>query len=178
LFQNLFGLWDMLQAGKTWRAAPPLRPKKLKQEPVPPPAPFDEGGPDPAFVNAALEYLKKSSPRVTLRMTDAFENRQDALLTWLDESSLTDDGYQAARTLLFEFFALLTLGWPAGLRSLTLRELNSGAPWPQGLPEPLEAYAHQALSQAGSAAEQIRGVVWRGLLALWNARRMTAVGNT
>jgi hypothetical protein len=178
LFQNLFGLWDLLQAGKTWRAAPPLRPKKSKRAPASPPAPFGQAGPDPTYVAEALEYLKGLNTRESLRLADAFENRQDALLTWLDESSLTNDGYQAARNLLFEFFALLTLGWPAGLRSLTLRELNSGAPWPQGLPESLEVYAHKALSQSGNAVEQIREAVWRGLLALWNARRMTAVGNT
>lgn len=178
LFENLLGLWDLIAEGKPVRGAEeprPPRPKKVK--PVRPP-PFAPGEPGSEFVEAAWRYLEDDEKERTRRM-HSFDNRQDALLGELDGTGLTDEGYAAARHLLFELHAMLELGWPPGLASVdpaALREDTEAPPVPQAL----TAYADEALFEAEQDEEhplsaeelaRVRTLVRRGLAALWKARK-------
>ena len=49
-------------------------------------------------------------PKDRQRFEHAFENRQDALVSWLDDSGLDDAGFALARHLVGEVFAMLELG--------------------------------------------------------------------
>lgn len=179
LFQNLLGLWDLVAEGKPIRdeeGPRPPRPKKVK--PVRPP-PFAPGEPGSEFVEAAWRYLEDDEKERTRRQ-HSFDNRQDALLGALDEAGLTDEGYAAARHLLFELHAMLELGWPPGLASVEPAELQGEDTKAPPVPESLAAYAEEALFEAEQDEEhplsaeelaRVRTLVRRGLAALWKARK-------
>lgn len=174
LYQNLFGLWDLVVSGRKVELHPTERPKpQRRQKPVPPPPFTDE--PDAAFVEAAwqwLEELPEGDGRTLERLTHAFENREDALLQWLDEANLPDDAYEAARYLLFESFAMLEVGWAPGLRAISRTDLNVAPADGAGVPAALLTYADEALSESELEDEAaVRAIVNRGLWALWKARR-------
>ncbi|QSQ20570.1 hypothetical protein JY651_35820 [Pyxidicoccus parkwayensis] len=178
LYQNLLGLWDLVEEGKQVRlddGPRPPRPKKVK--PVQP-APFHPKEPSAEFVEAAWRYLEDDEKART-RLMHTFENRQDALLGALDAAGLTDEGYGVVRHLLFELYSMLELGWPPGLTSVSpsALEADTDAPPP---PQPLQAYADEALFEAEQDEEQplsseeleaVRRLVRRGLAALWSARK-------
>ncbi len=181
LYQNLFGLWDLLAEGERWdeeeKQPRPPRPKKVK--PVPPP-PFAEGEPTPDFVEAAWRYLEDLEERDYGRLLDSFENRQDALLGFLDERGLSDEGYGLARHLLFELHAMIELGWPKGLRSVSLAELEGEPSGALTIPAALQAYSDETLFEAEQdessplspdESAKVREVVKQGLAALWGARK-------
>jgi hypothetical protein len=179
LYQNLFGLWDLLAEGKPWdtqRSPRPPREKKVK--PIPP-APF-AGEPDAAFVEAAWRYLEDLEERDYDRLVDSFENRQDALLGFLDERGLSDHGYGHARQLLFDLDAMILLGWPKGLRSVSLGDLEGGARSATSIPAALQSYSDEAVFEAEQdetwplspeELAKVREVVRQGLAALWSARK-------
>jgi hypothetical protein len=180
LFQNLLGLWDLVESRTPVRLEDeeprPPRPKKVK--PVRPP-PFAPGEPGSEFVEAAWRYLEDDEKERTRRM-HSFENRQDALLGELDGSGLTDEGYAAARHLLFELHAMLELGWPPGIASVDLADLQRGDTEAPPVPQALAAYAEEALFEAEQDEEhplsaeelaRVRTLVRRGLAALWKARK-------
>jgi hypothetical protein len=115
-------------------------------------------------------------------LSHAFENRQDALLGFLDERGLSDDGYGCARHLLFELFAMIELGWPPGVANVELGDLEGSTVGSGELPVPeaLKAYADEVLFEAASDEEtplageelaRVQDAVNRGLAALWRARR-------
>jgi hypothetical protein len=179
LYQNLFGLWDLVKDGRPVDLSPPREkaPRVKRPKAVAPP-PFAPGEPDEAFVEAAWKYLEDLDDRGMQRHEHSFENKQDHLLGYLDESGLSDDGYGAARHLLFELHAMLELGWPHGIRSVSLAELKGGGE--AKVPPALQAYADEALFEAEQDEEaplkppeaaKVRDVVQRGLWALWNARK-------
>ncbi|MBX5480829.1 MAG: hypothetical protein IRZ16_03105 [Myxococcaceae bacterium] len=175
LYQNLLGLWDLVASGNTVELRPTERPRPRKRpKPTPPPV-FSPGEPDDAFVEAAwrwVEDLPEGDPRTLERLTHAFENREDALVQWIDEAGLSDEAYATTRYLLFELFAMLETGWGPGLRAIARGELDQAPADGAGLPAPLTAYADEAL--AGSELQDdaaVRALVYRGLWALWNARR-------
>lgn len=175
LFQNLLGLWDLVTSGRTVELNPTERPRKEKKEKPAPPPPFSPGEPDTEFVENAwrwIEALEEGDPRTLERLTHAFENREDALLQWLEEAELEEEPYTTVRYLLFELFAMLETGWEAGLRGVTRKELDTGPADASGIPAALVAYADEALfeSDLGDDAT-VRPLVYRGLRALWNARR-------
>ncbi|WP_224248604.1 hypothetical protein [Hyalangium gracile] len=179
LFQNLLGLWDLVAEGKPLRTEEgprPPRPRKVK--PVPPPA-FAPGEPGSEFVEAAWRYLEDDEKERTRRM-HSFDNRQGALLGTLDGMGLTDEGYAAARHLLFELHAMLELGWPPGLASVDPAVLEREDTEAPPVPEALAAYAEEALFEAEQDEEhplsaeesaRVRTLVRRGLAALWKARK-------
>jgi hypothetical protein len=179
LFQNLLGLWELVREGAPVRLEEgprPPRPKKVK--PVPP-VPFAPGEPGSEFVEAAWRYLEDDEKGRT-RREHSFENRQDALLGALDEVGLTDEGYGAARHLLFELHAMLELGWPPGLASVDPAVLEREDTEAPPVPEALAAYAEEALFEAEQDEEhplsaeelaRVRTLVRRGLLGLWRARK-------
>jgi len=176
LYQNLLGLWDLVTSGKTVELEPTARHKREKRvRPVAPP-PFDpELGPDTEFVEAAWRYLEDlpgGDPRALERLTHAFENREDALVQWLDESGLADEAYATARYLLFELFAMLEIGWPSGTGAVTREALEAAPEQDSGdVPPALRAYADEALFESELGDAQVPSLVYRGLHALWQARR-------
>ncbi len=180
LFANLLGLWDLVAGGEEvdLRVKGPREPRVKPPKP-PRPAPFGPGPdaePDDGFVEAAWRYLDEE-PRERQRAFDAFENRQDAIVQWLDVSGVSDEGYGVARHLLFELFAMLELGWTPGLSALRPAELEAQ---PGELPAALLEYVDEALFEAEQDEEaplpstetaRVRELVTQGLGALWRARK-------
>lgn len=174
LYGNLFGLWDLLEAGELFEQAPrPARPPREKKPKPAAPEPFADA-PDDAFIEAAWRYLEDDE-RARDRLFHAFENKQDPLLQWLDEQALSDEGYGVARHLLFELSAMIELGWPKGLRSADPSSPSQASP-----PEALVRYADEALFEAEQDEEvplpspeagRVRALVQTGLAALWQARK-------
>ncbi|RYZ34289.1 MAG: hypothetical protein EOO71_39465, partial [Myxococcaceae bacterium] len=83
LYQNLLGLWDLVQEGKSVRLDDGPRPPRPKKERLQPPAPFHPDAPSAEFVEAAWRYLEDDDKART-RLMHAYENRQDGLLGALD----------------------------------------------------------------------------------------------
>ena len=172
LFQNLLGLWD-LAPQKTSLATPGPRPKKPK--PVPP-ARLGGAAPSREWVTQAWGYLEQN-PRARERLLHSFENRQDALLTFLDEGGLSDEGYGVLRHLAFELHAMLELGCGAAPGRVDPAALM-GSPEGDGGPSALLLYADEALFEAENEeapvpAEEraaLRGSVRKLVAALWAAR--------
>ncbi|MDY7225827.1 hypothetical protein [Hyalangium rubrum] len=179
LFQNLLGLWDLVEEGKSVRLEDGPRPPRPKKVKAPPPAPFAPGEPSTEFTEAAWRYLEDDEKERTRRL-HAFDNRQDALLGALDAAGLTDEGYAVARYLLFELHAMLELGWPAGLSSVDPTVLEREGTEAPPVPQALTAYAEEALFEAEQDEEhplsaeelaRVRTLVQRGLAALWRGRK-------
>ncbi|PTL80044.1 hypothetical protein [Vitiosangium sp. GDMCC 1.1324] len=179
LFQNLLGLWDLVEEGKPVRLEEGPRAPKPKKQKTEPPRPFAPGEPDTAFVEAAWRYLEDDAKART-RLHDAFENKQDALLGVLDAAGLTDEGYGVARHLLFELHAMLELGWPQGLASVAPEAMEAPGTEASPVPSALTAYADEALFEAEQDEEhplspeelaKVRTLVKRGGEALWSARK-------
>jgi hypothetical protein len=119
-------------------------------------------------VEDARRYLAGLDERASKRLRDAFENRQDALISFLDERGMPDEAFGEAHELLYRLWAMLEAGWPAGIRSLTDRELSGGSTGT--IPEALRAFVEAQLASGTGAAEAKRAVE-AGLSALWSARR-------
>jgi len=180
LFQNLLGLWDVLARGQTLSLDAAPAPARPARKPIPErPPPFEGDEPDEAWVEAAWRYLDEAPEREVTRLEHSFENRQDALLGFLDEQGLPDELFGLARQLLFELHALIELGWPPGVRSLARAELQEAGP---GHPAPaaLQAYADEAVFEAEqdevapltpADSARAKALVNQGLKALWSARR-------
>jgi len=124
-----------------------------------------------------LSQSRRSCASIDKVKSAAFGGWPDAAA--VDGAGLTDEGYAAARHLLFELHAMLELGWPPGLASVdpaALREDTEAPPVPQAL----TAYADEALFEAEQDEEhplsaeelaRVRTLVRRGLAALWKARK-------
>ncbi|RKH89000.1 hypothetical protein D7Y04_43570, partial [Corallococcus sp. AB038B] len=117
LYQNLLGLWDLVEEGRAVRLEDGPRPPRPKKVKAPLPQAFHPDEPTGEFVEAAWRYLEDDEKART-RLMHSFENRQDALLGALDAAGLTDEGYGVARHLLFELYAMLELGWSPGVASV------------------------------------------------------------
>lgn len=174
LFQNLLGLWD-LAPGKVTLAAPGPRPKKPR--PVPPP-PLGGRDPGPEWVEMAWRYLE-DDPRARQRLLHSFENRQDALVTFLDEQGLSDEGYGVLRQLASELHAMLELGCGAAPARVDPAALKK-SPGESRAPAALLAYVDEALFEAEQDEEapvpaRERAAVRQGgkvlAAALWAARK-------
>jgi len=180
LYQNLLGLWDLVESGEPLSLEDkPRAPRPRKRKPNPPPA-FGSAGPDPAFVETAWRYLEDLDKRGTDRLQHSFENRQDALQGFLEEQGLSENGFACARHLVFELFAMIELGWPPGTRPVLRSELEGEQVALQDAPPALRDYAEEALFEAaqddeaplgGEELPSVRQLVLRSLRALWAARR-------
>ncbi len=146
LFSNLLGLYDLAAAGQAPDLAVPARVEKVKRVKATAPEPFGEAGITDEFVEQAWRFLE-DHPREFERHGHAFENRQDALLTWLDAEGLSDAAFGVARHTLFEVFAMLELG---GRKVPTVygEELPQA---PGGLPEALEKWIEESVFEAQEA---------------------------
>lgn len=149
LFGNLLGLYDLIANGRVidLSVAAARQPKRKAERP----APFGADGPDDAYLQAALEYLA-DFPKEKQRLEHMFENRQDALLSWLDGTGLSDEAFGLARQLLVEVFAVLELGGRAVpvIHPTEFETQSTATPAPQALLEGVE----DALSEAGSDETQ------------------------
>jgi hypothetical protein len=172
LFENLLGLWELLEEGAPLPKGP--RPAKVKPEKAKPPRPLEGKEPDAAFVESAWRHLD-DEPRVRERLFHSFENRQDPLLERLDELALTDEGYGVLRLLLSELSAMIELGAQKPLRQVAPEALNEQEPQ---VPAALWAYAEEAIFEAeqdeeapleAKEAETVRTWAKRSLAALWRA---------
>jgi hypothetical protein len=106
LFQNLLGLWDAAQSPE-FRLPPRAdAPRRTRPEKVAAPGPPGPSGPDVGYVQAVRAWLA-SDRRARDRLADSFENRQDTLLSSLDERGLSDEGWGVLRQLAFELHAVL-----------------------------------------------------------------------
>jgi hypothetical protein len=180
LYQNLLGLWDLVaRGGRLELDGKQKRPPREKRERAPRPEPFGNSGPDEAFVEKAWQWLGDLDKRERDRLLHAFENRQDALLAFLDEQALSDEAYACARYLLFELFSMIEVGHPPGTQQSSEGVLRGQAP-AEKAPSSLRAYAEEAVFEAEqdeqtplspADAGQVRAVVERGLSALWSARK-------
>ncbi|MBL9039226.1 MAG: hypothetical protein JNG84_11970 [Archangium sp.] len=107
-FSNLLGLFDLIASGATVDLRPEAPPVRTKRPKAPAPAPFTTE-PDEAFVEAAWRYFD-DAPKARERHQHSFDNRQDALLTWLDDTGLSDEGFSLVTMLVSDVYAMLELG--------------------------------------------------------------------
>lgn len=170
LYGNLFGLWDLLLAGERVDLSA-SRVREKKAQPPAPPGLFPREGPSPEWLDVAFAWLDACAEKERTKLEHAFENRMDALLTWLDENGAQDAVYAAARQILFELFAVLELGAPNGVGRIFVPEGSKSA-----VPPPLAAWAHEAVFQAASDedeplspddSKELTRLVEQGLNALW-----------
>lgn len=179
-YENLFGIWEALEAGEPpERLLKERRPPRPKRERPVAPERWTEGGPDEAWVEAAWRYLD-ADERARERLWHSFENRQDALIGWLDGQDLTDDGYGVLRLLLSELSAMIELGVGAPLGGAEVSALPGAAGDASEVPPALWSYAEEALFEAEqddeaplspSESEQVKRLAQAGLLALYRARK-------
>jgi hypothetical protein len=135
-------------------------------------------------VEKGWRYLEDLDKKAKDRLQHRFENRQDAVVSFLEEQPLTEGGFACASLLVFELFAMIELGWPAGVRPVLRAELERAARDPGDLPVALADYAEQEIFEAEQDEETallaeesnaVRAVVVRCLRALWAARRKPEV---
>ncbi len=107
LFSNLLGLFALVESGQKVRLdiakSGPIRAPKAAR-----PKPFGEEGPTDDDIAAALRFFS-DWPKEFTRFSDAFDNKQDALLTVLDEAALADDVFSIIVLTLKEMFAVFEL---------------------------------------------------------------------
>lgn len=174
LFSNLFGLWDLVSHGGTVDAPPKERPKK--PEPAPAPGQFAKEGPSDAWVEAAWRHIDDAPKKEKTRWEHAFDNRQDALLTWLDDSGLSDEAFATARHLLFELHTMIELGWSQGIGQVLPMNSDESAESPASLKAWVDEAAHEAEldEQQPLAADEVarlKAVCLTALSAMWRSRR-------
>ncbi len=108
LFSNLLGLHDLIVSGVKVDLRPDAPPVRTKRQKAPEPKPF-EHEPDESFVEGAWRFFD-DHPKDRERHQHAFENRQDALLSWVDEAGLSDEAFGLTTMLLSDVYAMLELG--------------------------------------------------------------------
>jgi hypothetical protein len=173
LFGNLLGLYELIASGDSVDLK--ARGVKVKREKAPRPEPFGKNEPDDSFIESAWRYFD-DFPKERQRFEHAFENRQDALVSWLDGSGLEDAGFALARHLTGEVFAMLELG---GREVATIHEEHIPAQASlDALPKALGEWIEESLFEAGSDEGQplpdkevalVRDVVARAAVAMWKS---------
>lgn len=185
LYQNLLGLWDAIEAGEPLEEKKADRPKREKKKKLEPPPPFEAHGPDTEWVEGALRYLQHLDEREMDRLVHSFENRQDALLQYLEEQQLSEEAWGTARSLLFELFAFIELGHAGGVRNLVRADFDAAEKASSDVPEALRMYAEEVLQEVETDDEaplpkdevaKLNGVVRKALRALWVARKTNRQG--
>lgn len=173
LFGNLLGLYELIAEGKTIDLSAPGA--KVKREKATRPEPFGEEGPSDAFIESAWRWFD-DFPKERQRFEHAFENRQDALISWLDDAGLDDAGFALARHLVGEVFAMLELG---GVKVDSLDETmlpKKGSL--DALPKALSEWIDESLFEASSDEQEpmpeaqvnkVREVVARAAQAMWKS---------
>lgn len=174
LFQNLLGLWDASGDPDFQFAA--SRPRRTPAPKLEPPGRAGPGGPDLLYVQHVRAWLG-TDQKGRGRLQDSFENRQDALLSSLDERGLSDEGWAVLRHLAFELHAVLELA--DGAAPASVPPVALAGPQATTLPTEFEGLVDQAIASAeqdlaGPVPESERATVsalGRQVLgALWAAR--------
>ncbi|MBL8949940.1 MAG: hypothetical protein JNK82_04125 [Myxococcaceae bacterium] len=169
LFGNLFGLWDLIASGERVDLTTDFKREK-KPKPSPPPTKFPLEGPTAEWLDGAFGWLEAAPLADRTKLEHAYENRMDALVTWLDESGAGDAVYGSARQILFELFAMLELGSPKGLGRVVPEARAAD------VPAALTAWANEAVFQASTdedeplsadESKELGRQVEQGLQALW-----------
>jgi hypothetical protein len=180
LYSNLLGLWDLVASGtKVDLTAPPPREKLPKQKPIDPPPPY-QGEPDAAWVEAAWKSLESESEGEVTKLWHAFENRQDALLLWLEQEAtaaeLSDEAWGAVRDGAFQLFAILHRGQAKGWPKVKSNQLGRSE---VALPAALQTFADdlcfdletdEALELGEAEAKALRRLITTSAQALWAAK--------
>ena len=173
LFGNLLGLYELVASGATLDLT--ARGVKMKREKAQKPEPFGDAEPDDSFIEAAWRYFD-DFPKDRQRFEHAFENRQDALVSWLDDSGLDDAGFALARHLVGEVFAMLELGGRQ-VESIEDQMIPAKATL-EALPRALSEWIEESLFEAASdeaqplpekQGERVRDVVARASVAMWKS---------
>lgn len=178
LFGNLLGLHDLIAGGTKVDLspdAPPVRTKRVRAEQ---PKPFDQE-PVEEFVEAAWRFFD-DHPKDRERHQHAFDNRQDALLGWVDESGLSDAAFGLTTMLLSDLFAMLELGGmhiglvkPSAMPSI---KKVTAETLPPALAEWIDEVVFEAQQDEQAPlpedeAKQVRELTSRAAAALWAACR-------
>jgi hypothetical protein len=171
LFGNLLGLWDLLERGVEVDLTAPAERRAAESLPaLPPPPRYAKEGPTAEWLNQAFAYWESCSERERTRLHDAFENRLNNLVTWLESQADEDVVYGTAYDVLFELFVLLELGAPNGVKRVDVpAEQNE-------IPKTLATWAEEAVFQgatdeeepmSNAVTQQLQRLTNEGLQALW-----------
>lgn len=171
LFGNLLGLYELVAEGKQVDLGKKV--ERIKREKAKRPAPFPSSGPDEAFVEAAWRFFD-DAPKERERLAHAFDNRQDELVSWLDDAGLDDAAFGLARHVVSELFAMLELGG-AKVGTVAVARLPK-KPDPAALPAALAAWVNERVQEAlddevldAKAGDAVRAVALRAGAGLWAA---------
>jgi hypothetical protein len=173
LFSNLLGLYELVASGKSFDlgAGTPVFFSKKFRAPAPPPL---TERPDIDWLDLAWRFLE-DAPKERERLGHAFDNRQDALVSVIDASGLSDAGFAFVRELCFEVFAMLELG---GRHVSALDEGDVPSQSDGDLPEALVRWVDDGLVEAEASDEEplsegehpeVRNLALRLVSALWKA---------
>jgi len=174
LFSNLLGLYELVASGTNFDLSAQSTVASSKRQRAPTPEPLT-GAPDDAWLESAWRHLD-DAPKERERLGHAFDNRQDALVSLIDASELSDAGFAFVRELCFEIFAMLELG---GRHLRTVHEEDV----PQtlkddALPDAVRRWVDDALVEAEDADEHplpedehpdVRDLALRLAEALWQS---------
>jgi hypothetical protein len=175
LFSNLLGLYELVASGQPFDLGARATVERTRKQRAPVPAPL-AGAPDDEWLEAAWRSLE-DAPKERERLGHAFDNRQDALVSLLDGSGLSDAGFAFAREVAFEVFSMLEVG---GLHVGAVHESDVPAAPSSDLPEPFVRWVDDGLIEAEDADEQplpeaeqpdVRDLTLRVVTALWKAAR-------
>lgn len=176
MFSNLLGLHDLIVSGVKVDLRPDAPPVRTKRVKATEPEKFTDE-PDEAFVEAAWRFFD-DHPKDRQRHQHAFDNRQDALLGWVDDAGLSDAAFGLSTMLLSDVFAMLELGGmhiglvkPAAIPKKVTAELlpSALAEWvDEGV---FEAQEDEAAPLPEIEANQARELILRGAAALWAVAR-------
>lgn len=172
LFGNLLGLYELIERGESVDLQVKHSPK-VKRDKARMPEPFGTEGPDEDFIEAAWRYFD-DFPKERQRFEHAFENRLDALVSWLDASGLDDDGFGLARHLISEAFAMIELGGRqvASIDEAVLSQKAQADPLPKALcvwlEESLfEAFTDEVKPTPEPEAQRIREMTTCAIATMW-----------
>lgn len=174
LFANLLGLYDLIASRETFELEEERAVGRTKRQPASKPDALG-AAPDDAWLEAAWRYLD-DAPKERERLGHAFDNRQDALVSFIDASELSDAGFAFVRELCFEIFAMLELGGRK-VRSVDAADVPDEVE-DDVLPDSVRKWVDDALVEAEEADEQplpeeeqpdVRDLSLRLVSALWQA---------
>ncbi len=143
LFANLLGLHALVEAGEkvdlALTAKKPPKPARVSK-----PAVFSAEGPSDDELAAAMRYFN-DWPKEFERLAHAFDNKQDALLTELESSGLSDEAFALVTQTLRELFAVIQLH---GAVVPSLDPQHKSPDWPSEMPQSLNRWIAESVLDA------------------------------
>ncbi len=162
-FGNLLALFDLVASGKAGAKKAP----KVKRVKAARPEPFD-GEPTLEFFAAASRYFDDYQKEHE-RHVHAFDNRQDALMQWLDSEAGSDEVFALCRYALLELFAALELGGRR-VRTVDLAQIPATSALPQVLSDWLEGLLNderETETFSDEAFARVQQLAARAATAVW-----------